>query len=69
MLESYIPNMAKIFQQRREKLGYNREEEEKKKEEKLNSFWQKIKDKAVGRGDKDCSICVNILEITFSTPW
>ncbi len=58
LLESYIPSMAKYFQQKREKAFEERKQSDKE-EKKLNKFWQEVSDKAQVRGDKDCSICYN----------
>eukprot|EP00350_Pseudokeronopsis_sp_OXSARD2_P004605 CAMPEP_0170550496 /NCGR_PEP_ID=MMETSP0211-20121228/8556_1 /TAXON_ID=311385 /ORGANISM="Pseudokeronopsis sp., Strain OXSARD2" /LENGTH=145 /DNA_ID=CAMNT_0010857081 /DNA_START=112 /DNA_END=549 /DNA_ORIENTATION=+ len=58
LLESFIPNMSKLFLEKRQKMMEKRNEEEKK-EQKLSAFWSKIKEKAQKRDDKDCPICYN----------
>ncbi|CDW86376.1 ring finger protein 32 [Stylonychia lemnae] len=58
LLESFIPNMARYFQQKREKELQSRGGR-KLEEQKLNKFWQQALAKATSRGDKDCPICYN----------
>lgn len=57
LLESFLPNMAKIWEiKRQQQTVYTKKREE---EVKLSQKWQSIKDKATTRGDKECPICYN----------
>ncbi len=57
LLDSFLPNMARIWQERRERARINLERQ--KEEEKLDKFWKPIRDKAASRHEKDCPICYN----------
>jgi len=56
LLDSFLPNMARIWQERRERA---RQENNAREEEKLDGFWKPIRDKAACRHERDCPICYN----------
>ena len=58
LLESFIPNMARIWNQKREKARQERDLL-KKDEERLDKFWKPIFDKFTSRGEKECPVCYN----------
>lgn len=58
LLESYIPNMARVWNERREKARQEREQQ-KKDEDRLDKFWKPIMDKFNTRCEKDCPVCYN----------
>lgn len=58
LIESFIPNMNRIFQEKRIKENLQKKNKDIE-ESKLSKIWQGIKDKAMKRGDKDCPICYN----------
>ncbi len=58
LLYSFLPNMPKIWQERRERARID-QEKQSREEEKLDRFWKPIRDKAAARFEKECSICYN----------
>ena len=58
LLESFIPNMARIWNEKREK-ALQEKNSQKKEEEKLDKFWRPVMEKFQSRCEKDCPICYN----------
>ena len=59
LIEEFLPNVEKIFNQRREDLSNLKIKIEEKSGKRLDFRWQKVYEKAISRGDCECSICYN----------
>ena len=55
LLESFLPNLNNVLLQKK----HVQVKEETKTLQKLSEFWQKTKEKALKRCEKDCPICYN----------
>ena len=55
LLESFLPNLNNVLLQKK----HVQTKEETKTQQKLSEFWQKTKEKALKRCEKDCPICYN----------
>jgi hypothetical protein len=58
LLESFLPNMARIWNERREKQRLERLKKESE-EHKLDQKWRPVMDKFNIRHEKECPICYN----------
>ncbi|TNV70923.1 hypothetical protein FGO68_gene17756 [Halteria grandinella] len=58
LLDSFMPNMARIWQERRERQKQEQALNEHK-EDVFDKFWKPIRDKAATRQEKECPICYN----------
>ena len=58
LLESFIPNMARIWNERREREMQERLDKDRE-EQKLDKHWKPIMDQFKSRDEKDCPICYN----------